>query len=771
MSARPTSGWPRQRWLVAGLLTAAALGAATTLGVHVFWIDSAPRAAAFVDDRSCAQCHPGEWRAWSASHHDKAMQPASEATVLGDFNDARLTHFGATSRFYRREGRFVVETEGHDGKPAEFEVKYTFGVEPLQQYLVEFPGGRLQSLTIAWDTRLRRWFHLSPKENVGVDDPLHWTGRYQTWNLMCAECHTTNLKKGYDLKTDAYASTWSAINVGCQACHGPGQAHLDWASPARSGKRTRVGAAGLATDFKAMDSRGQVDVCARCHSRRTRLDAEDRPGRPLLDAFKPELLRADLYYPDGQQLGEVYEYGSFRQSKMYQRGVRCTDCHDPHTAKLTARDSALCTQCHRERPDPRFPTLRAKHYDSPVHHFHKAGSPGAECVNCHMPSKTYMLVDARRDHSVRVPRPDLSVKLGTPNACTTCHTTRSVQWAAAAVRTWYGPKPEPGPHYGEVIAAGRRGTRAAGPKLAALALDREQPAIVRATALDLLRGYGSAGVGAMLAATRDEDPTVRVAAVDGLEGLPPRDRLAQAASLLKDPIRAVRIEAARVLASVPLELLDTPQRAAFDAALAELTDALTAMADMPSAHLNLGALYASRTQRDLAAQSYRTALRMDPYFVPARISLATLLSELGRSGEAERLLEEGIRLRPAQGELHYALGLLLAEDKRLAEATVELGKAARLLPARARVRYNQGLVLQQQELRAEAEAALRAADALDGEDPQIVYALAVFYAERRQFARALAYAQRLVEQAPNDPGPPRLVERLRQALTAGERPR
>lgn len=771
MSDLPTSGWARWRWLVAALLAAAAIAIAVPLVGRVFWKGPAALPVAFIDDRSCAQCHQGEWREWSASHHAKAMQPANEKTVLGDFNDARFTHFGVASRFHKREGKFLVKTEGHDGKLAEFEVKYTFGVEPLQQYLVEFPGGRLQSLTIAWDTNQKRWFDLYPNEKIAPDDPLHWTGRYQNWNLMCAECHTTNLRKGYDLKTDSYTTTWTSINVGCQACHGPGEAHLKWASASQIGKAAMAGPTGLVIYFKTMGARSQVDACAKCHSRRTRLGAEERFGRPLVDEFRPELLRAELYYPDGQQLGEVYEYGSFRQSKMYQRGVRCTDCHNPHTAKLKARGNALCTQCHREQPDPRFPTLRAKEYDSPVHHFHKGGSAGAECVNCHMPAKNYMLVDARRDHSLRVPRPDLSVKLGTPDACTTCHRSRSSPWAAAAVRKWYGPTPQPGLHYAEVIAAGRVGARDAEPKLSALALDGEQPAIVRATALDLLRGYGPAGVGAMVAATKDEDPVVRATAVRGLDRLPPGERLAQTVPLLKDPIRAVRIEAARVLASVPLELFDKPQRAALEAALTEFTDAQMAMADMPLAHLNLGTLYASRDRRDLAEQSYRTALGMDPYFLPARMNLVTLLTEMGQHAGAEQLLREGMTLTPTRGELHYSLGLLLAEEKRLAEATDALGEAARLLPDRARVRYNYGLALQQRGRRDEAEAALLRAHELDREDPQILYALAVFYARERQFERALTYAQLLVERAPNEPGPRQLVERLRRALTTTERPR
>ena len=748
--------------LVAGL-------AAYLLGVHHTWSPTVPGASqmAFVDDRSCAQCHQAQYRAWAGSHHDRAMQRADERAVLGDFNDARFTHLGVTSRFFKRDGRFFVNTAGADGTLADFEITHTLGVAPLQQYLIGFPGGRLQSFTMAWDTGKQRWLPLYTKETIAPGKPLHWTGRYQNWNLMCAECHTTNLRKGYDPSTDSYRTTWSALNVGCQACHGPGEAHLAWA---QAGTRAKdADDTGLLVNFRTNDSRYQVDACARCHARRTRLVAGDRPGRPLLDDFRPELLRADLYYADGQQLAEVYEYGSFRQSRMYQRGVRCTDCHDPHSGKLRAADDALCTRCHGGQPAPRFPTMPVKPYDSTAHHFHAPGSAGARCVGCHMPSKNYMVVHARRDHSLRIPRPDLSAKLGTPNACNGCHRDRSSRWAAAAVEKWWGPAPQQRNHYAEVMAAGRTGARAAESKLVALAGNTDQPAIVRATALDLLRGYGPTAATAAIRATKDEDPVVRGAAVSGLERLPPRERFATAAPLLQDAIRAVRIEAARVLATVPAELFDAPQGRAFDAALAELKDAHQAMADMPSAQLNLAGVYEDLGERDLAERGYQAALRMDPDFFPGRINLARLYNAMRRNADAERTLREGITRTPGQGELHYALGLLLADAGRVPEAADVLREAARLLPGRARVRYNYGVMLQQLGRHRDAEAVWLRAHGLDRGDPGIAYALAVLYLQQRQFGRALTYARLFADLTPQDPRGRGLIAQIEQARAQTER--
>ncbi len=209
-----------------------------------------PPAAAptIVGSAACGGCHQSEMAAWRGSQHALAMQAATAQTVLGNFDDASFTHAGLTSRFFRRDGGFFVSTDGPDGKLAEFQIRYTFGVYPLQQYLIAFPDGRLQALGIAWDARPKdrggqRWFHLYPDRTLHAGDPLHWTGIDQTWNFMCAECHVTELHKNYDAAGNTYATTWAEIGVGCEACHGPGSAHVAWAgrqqSPPARGQRRR----------------------------------------------------------------------------------------------------------------------------------------------------------------------------------------------------------------------------------------------------------------------------------------------------------------------------------------------------------------------------------------------------------------------------------------------------------------------------------------------------------------------------------------------------
>jgi predicted CXXCH cytochrome family protein len=709
-------------------------------------VAAAPPAASYVANTLCLGCHQTQATSWAGSHHARAMAPATADTVSGNFDNTQFRHQGVSTRFFKRGDKFFVNTDGPDGKAADFEIKYSFGVAPLQQYLIETDGGRLQPLQIAWNTQTRKWFHLLPNEKAPPGDVLHWTGRYQTANTMCVACHTTGFDKRYDAAADRFDSQWREVNVSCQSCHGPGSLHV--AAPQQRGQL-----ADLKTPHK------QVEVCAACHSRRSELSAMPVPGQPHLDHYLPSLLREGLYHADGQQLDEVFVVGSFRQSKMYRMGVSCTSCHEPHSAKPRLQGNALCLQCHRSEVNAAFPSA-AGDYDSPKHHHHAVGSTGAECTACHMPAKNYMIVQPRPDHSMRVPRPDLSVTLGTPNACNSCHADKTAQWAADAVTSWFGT-PKRAPHYGEVFAAARRGAPGSGQALAALVADAAQPPIVRATALDMLRGQAE-GIDQRIAAARDGDAEVRAAAAASLEDLPASLRVPTLAPLLKDPLRAVRIAAARSLATLPHQQFDAATRQAFDAALAEYVAAQKVALDMPGPNLNLAVLY-SRTGRDAEAEAaYRAALKIDPDFTPARANLAQFYAERKRLPDAEKLLREGVRRQPGIGELQYSLGLLLAEQQRLPEAADALGQAAELMPQRARAHYNLGLARQQLGQPKPAEAALRKARELEPADPAIAYALAVFYAQQGRRADALREAEALLQLQPGNAQAAQLVQRLRQ---------
>lgn len=662
--------------LLAFGLSAAALAAAPQAG---------PRPD-HVPERECLDCHAGQAALWAGSKHARAMQAATPESVLGDFAGARFAGGGEQARFLRRDERFVVAGSNERGEPAELPVSHVLGVYPLQQLLLPQAGGRLQAFPIAWDTRRREWFSLYPEGGIAPGSNLHWRGRYQNWNMMCGECHTTAYRKGFDDDRDRYATTWAAPNVGCQACHGGGRAHAD------SARQAQGGGGPLPTANRALaGAHQQVDQCAACHARRTRLVEEAIAGAPLLDQFVPDNLRAELYHADGQQLDEVFEYGSYRQSRMYQAGVACTDCHEPHSGKPRAEGNALCVACHNPGADRgRFPGLQAKDYDSPAHHFHAAGEAGSQCVDCHMPSRDYMIVHARRDHAIRVPRPDLTATIGTPNACQDCHAERSPQWAAQAIERHHGRRERP-QHYGEVFAAARRGEAQTLARLAALIDDRAQPAIVRATAVETLAQLGAAPIPPQ--ALRDPDPVVRASAAAAFGGRPPAERLAHLPPLLHDPLRAVRIAAARSLADLPEGEFEPAMRPLRRALLADFAAAQQAMADMPRAQLNLAALLRVQGDAEGAERHYRRALEREPGFQAARLGLASLLAAQGREDAADEALRAGLAVSADAAELHLALGLLAGQRQRWEEAARELQAAAALQPDNPQIRRNLDTVL------------------------------------------------------------------------------
>jgi tetratricopeptide (TPR) repeat protein len=726
---------------------------------------------AFAGSASCLSCHAHEAELWSGSHHDLAMQPANAATVLGNFDEASLQHFGSTSRFTRVEDDFFVNTAGPDGEFRDYKVAWVFGVEPLQQYLVEFPGGRLQTLPTCWDTRPadqggQRWFHIYPDESIPAGDELHWTGPNQTWNFMCASCHSTGLKKGYDSKSNEYKTTWLEDDVSCETCHGPAQAHVDWAqtgasptvpnglaislSDANGGVWEMDSETGNAVRAVERSSRAQSETCARCHSRRSVLHETPVDGTSFHDNYRLSLLDEGLYHADGQILDEVYVYGSFLQSKMHTKGVTCGDCHDPHSGHLRFQGNALCSQCH----------LPEK-YDRPEHHHHAPEGLGAQCVACHMPTHTYMVVDPRRDHSLRVPRPDLSVELGTPNACTKCHDDQSASWAADAVSEWFPEGRSTQPHFARALHAARSGSPRAGSLLAEIAASPEQSAIVRATALSHLPTYvDQSTFPAMAAGLADPSPLVRAAAVDGLQVLPLQQRANLAFTLLEDPIRLVRINAARTLASFTTQQLPDLIATPLNAALADLHDAEMESAERASAHVNLAQIATEQDHLADAISHLRTALTLEPHFVPVYVNLADLLRREGKETEAESILRAGLKIAPGNPALHHALGLLLARTDRLHDALNSLSQAMGLAPGEARFAYAHALALDSLGNRAGAIAALEQAQRTFPTDREILHALATLHRDEGHKEVALDWAKQLQALTPGDESVGKLVEEL-----------
>lgn len=728
-------------------------------------------AAAFVGRERCAVCHAREQEAWRGSHHDLAMQEATNETVLGDFNDASFTHFGVTSRLFRRDGGFFVTTEGPDGELHDYEIRYTFGITPLQQYLIPFPDGRMQALSVAWDSRPReagggRWFHLYPHERIPPQDELHWTRASQNWNWMCAECHATNLKRNYDAATDRYRTTWSEVDVSCEACHGPGSNHLAWAErlagdqplePAlaetkglvvaldeRRGVSWSQDANGKPVRAPPLKSHREIEVCAQCHSRRAGLADGLSHGGPLMATHDPLLLLQGAYFADGQQQDEVYNYGSFLQSRMHAQGVTCSDCHDPHSGRTRAPGNGLCAQCHAPA-----------RYDQPGHTLHPLGTDGAQCVACHMPTRTYMVVDPRHDHALRVPRPDIAQQVGAPDPCTGCHQDRDAAWAAERIAAAFGPERKGDQPFAAALQAARRGEPGAARLLAGLIQDTQAPAIARATAMRELEAYLSpSSLPLVSMALKDADPLVRCAALETLLALPPQQRPALALPLLDDPLRVIRLKAARALAPVAVEGLSAARQDDLKKAFADYVAAQEANAERPEAHLNLGLFHLDRRQYQDAEAAYRTALKLDATFAPAYGNLADLYRATGREPEAEAILQQGLRVRPDDGALSHALGLLRVRQKRPAEALRYLERAVTLSPDNARYAYVLAVALHDTGKLEEARAALTQALALFPYDRDLLQAALTYAREAgddeaaRDFAIRLATLTRASEGLP-----------------------
>ncbi|TWU63101.1 tetratricopeptide repeat protein [Crateriforma conspicua] len=745
----------RARWPL--VIVVAALVVVTAAVAADYWsAKPAEYQATFVGREACVDCHQEEAKLYQDSHHDLAMDLATDETVLADFGDVTFTQYGVTSRFYRDGDKFMVNTEGETGEMEDFEVKYVFGYTPLQNYMVEFDRpddmpedqvARVQVLRLTWDTEKGEWFYLSPPdvfEKMEPDDPLHWTGIGQRWQIMCAECHSTNLQENYDLKTNQYHTTFSEIDVSCESCHGPGSLHVELAN-SRSLFWDRNHGYGLAK-LKGDNPRPQIETCAPCHSRRALLDETFQPGDPYHDHFQLETLTEATYHADGQIKDEVYVYGSFIQSKMYHEKIRCTDCHDPHSLQLKFPGNQVCTNCHQHA---------AGKYDVPSHHHHEPGTEGAMCVNCHMPDATYMAVDPRRDHSMRVPRPDLSLAIGTPNACSDCHVMdqledvrkqisekdrktiekmypleeyanwllaaqagiepvadavrKTDQWCEDACEKWYGEDRQTPKHWGEDIAAFRRGDPDGVKRLIKVAKTRggyPYPPIARATALRelTLRPVGDSELRKIVDAAKEiladttDEPIVRAAAASVMQVAPPTVARKSLVPALQDTSPLVRDEATRTLAqSDAYGTLTSSERTQVDLALKNVKQTLMIGGDRGGAHMTWGILNERTGKLEEAAKAYQNALRIQPAMTGPRTNLASLLERMASQqpgptaaqyqqyaaklrDEELPLLIRDANLAPENADVQHRCGLALYLAGRYDEALQRLELAARLAP-------------------------------------------------------------------------------------------
>ncbi|WP_299475744.1 multiheme c-type cytochrome [uncultured Roseibium sp.] len=608
----------------------------------------------YAGSQTCKACHSQEFSNWQSSHHAKAWTLPTESTVAGDFENAEFVHKGKKTRFFRDGDGFFIETTDISDGTKILEVVGVAGIEPLQQYLIETGNGHVQAFDVVWDRQKERWYHLYPEQDLPPGDGFHWTGPYKSWNARCAECHATGFQKNYDPRARAYSSVHAEIGVGCEACHGPAEAHVSkYSAPETFGPDTYAGTDESGFLFRFSDANAQTEIqqCAGCHARREPFqDGNPVPGTAFHDAYRLALLRDGLYHADGQILDEVYVYGSFLQSKMHEMGVRCSDCHKPHSGNLISEGNAVCTQCHSEAGNPRFPSLARKAYDDPAHHFHEAGSEGASCVACHMIERTYMGVDGRRDHSFRVPRPDLSARIQTPNACNDCHIDKSPEWAAGALESAFPQSAHRKPHFSEVFERTRAGARGFGADLTKIALHAGFPGIVRASALDLLRSRASTeDIDRITPLLDDSDPLVRAAAVRLQAGRPAADRISFLEKSLTDPVKSVRLSAARAMLGIPVT--DDTLRQDVQQGMQEWQQSLSAKLDFPETHMVIGGTALTLRNPRAAVNAFAEATNLDPQLAEAWVMQVRLHLAANDYASAEFTLQKALNNIPDNPEL------------------------------------------------------------------------------------------------------------------------
>lgn len=687
--------------------------------------------ATYGQSPTCQSCHEEAYAHWAKSHHGLAERKVSAALDNPVFHNAPVLRHGTQqSQARATNGGFEILATGLDGREQAFPVERVIGVDPLLQYLVAAPGGRWQASELVFDPHQHEWFNVFGEEDRKPGEWGHWTGRGMNWNNMCANCHNTRLRKNYDERTDTYRTTMAEMGVGCEACHGPMADHNAWQArnPNKSGDPT----------IRRINRQEMFSNCAQCHSRRSELTDNFHPGENFFDHHQlmiPD--ETELFYPDGQVRDEDYEVTAFLGSKMHAAGVRCVDCHEPHTAKLRLPGNFMCMSCHGNAL-----TNGAPRIDLLTHSRHQTGTKGDNCTDCHMPQTTYMQRHVRHDHGFTIPDPRLTKELGIPNACNRCHTDKSADWSLEAMIKWYGPRTnEVMRTRATAIAQARNGDVAAVPALLRMT-GGETNFFWRAVAANLLKRWATDTnvTAALLKTANDTNELVRAMAMRGLENLVTAESdNAAVASLrahLNDPVRSVRIEAAWALRTT----VDTNSTAG-----ADLLAYLRHNADQPSGGLQLGVFYMDRGELPVAMNYLKRALGWDTNSAPLHHAYAVALSMNGQSAEAAESLKAACRLAPRDAEYRYKLGLALNEIGQLDGARAALEEAVKLEPQFVRAWYNLGLAYSGQGRMDQALDALVRAESLESSSAQIPYARATVLARLGRTAEARAAAQRAVE--------------------------
>ncbi len=702
----------------------------------------------YAGSASCKECHEKAYAGWEKSNHGLA-----ERNVRMDMDEKAfspkqtLVHGKDTSEtFVDAAGLVKVLTRGLDNQRHEYPIVRIIGNNPLRQFLVPAPGNRLQTCDVSYDPKKNELFDVYGNEERNPGDWGAWTGQGMNWNAMCAACHNTRLRKNYDPQTDTYHTAMAEMTVGCEACHGPMKDHVDWQK-----KKPLVDPPKDPT-IRKFSKDQMLDTCGACHARRGELTGDLIPGELFSDHFSLTVTNeTDTYHPDGQVRDENYEYTSFLSSRMHHVGIRCVDCHDPHTGKRLLDGNALCMKCHGGGTQPPAPFI------IPTQHgHHKQDSKGNDCTGCHMPITTYMQRHPRHDHGFTIPNPQLTIDFGIPNACNRCHNDKDTDWALKSSKEWYGDRLlRPSHTRAILIAQARRGDDSAREGLIGM-LKTEQIPAWKATACHLLARWvmDPEVTRVLLDQFYQSSPLVREAAVRTLVYQTRQENttvINAIKSLLDDPSRSVRIAAAWAL--VPT--LDLNSRAG-----KELVHMLDLNSDQPTGRMQLSQFAFLRGDAASAIKQIRKAILWDPNSPPFHHDLAIMLSTTGDTPGAIKALQDAIRLDPREAEYRYKLALALNETGDIAKSAAALEKTVELDPTRARAWYNLGLARSGMNQPNEAVAALVKAESADPTDAAIPYARATVLARIGRRDEAISAANRALQLRRDFPEAFQLIQSL-----------
>ena len=598
--------------------------------------DSRATAAAdgFVGAAKCAECHADMHRTWRTARHSKMLQPASAATVVGDFSQANVTLRGARFTLERDGDRFTIGGRFPFARDEIHRVDFTLGSRRVQHYLTRLADGRIVVLPPSWDVEKREWFH-----NQDIVDPNEASRIVvQVWNKDCFGCHVSGEEKRYDPARRSYDTRWTDFGTGCERCHGPGAAHA-----ARYAAATPAsGSAAIVVPTRLSPERSTM-VCAQCHSLRDITVPGFTAGADYFDYFTPVLeygQKSDkdpAYWPDGRPRRFSNDAIGFWQSRCFlEGGAACTTCHvDPHqpdvdrNPQLGRTNDALCAKCHEP-----IATLASRH----THH--EAGSAGSSCIACHMPRTVISLRSRMPDHTLGVPAPENTVRHQIPNACSECHRDRSAAWAVSALRAWYpNGRRERLVARADAFSAARRRDGAAVDALAAIARDPRQPPLVRTNAIGYLRLFPGAPAEAALRESAFADhPAMRTAALLGLSEIAGANATPVLARAVSDPQQIVRVAAAVGLMNRQITKLDGEAGVHLEAAKRAYVARASLLTDDAGVLLDAGRFHLLNHDVLAASEALESSLRLDGTMHASRYLLAFARVAQGRTAEARDLL-------------------------------------------------------------------------------------------------------------------------------------